>query len=966
LRASGETYEKNQGAAFRLNSPSQSWLGAVGLFVVVGIAYFLAARVGVVLGVSQGVPIFWPAAGIAVGAFITLAPNARLPVTVAVVAATIASGILIGRSLSLTITFAFFNTGEALLTAWLIERWFGRAFILGTVRQVLGFVVASAVSEAVAASGAGIVVHFLEPTTSSAHAWRLWFASCSLGIFTVAPLVIGLGEIVRELPPRRELIEGTVGLATLAAVSVFVISLPQSPWATALPVALVLPIVLWIAVRCRPAFAAAAMFIVALAVIWSTTFDAGHFADASIALSDRILAAQTLVLAAALLALVLAALFAERRRSEAELKQSNNRLQLALDCAELGTWNLQLGTGRFDNDVRDRHIHGHGQETPPKTLAEMRSQVHPGDLSKLDAAFRELRHACGSCRTEYRLAPRTDQEDAGRERWVTLEGTVVRRADGRPEQLLGVTRDITERKLAEEAVRTSEERLRRVSDNADVGLIRCSRDWLYLSANPAYAKIAGKPLDQIMGRPMAEVMGAEAVETIRPYVERVLRGEHVIYEAEVPYAGAGTRYMHVSYTPDTDATGQIVGWIACITDITERKRAENALRQREAELGEAQRLAHIGSWFWEAETDALVASDELLRIFGVDPATRHVLTLRDQRDRWHPVDDWERLKAAIQRTMQTGLGYELELRAFRNEVPIWITAGGAAVRNSNGQIVGLRGTVQDITQRKQAELALADRNLQLRLAEMAGLIGSYAYDSLSEIGQVSSGYAAIHGLPEGTTEIARSEWLARVHAEDVERLQLCRSEALRERREEYKVDYRIIRHDGEVRWIESRVFIMYGSDATGHRLTGVNIDVTERKRAEALYKENSTRLADALTAGQVIAFEWNSVPGLIQRSDNAIDILGRDDQDCWVGSRQNDFLNNVHPDDRTSLKTCIGELSPRSPSYAVTFRYVRPDGRTVWLEETARGEFDTTGKLSRVPGADARYHSSKAGRASNR
>jgi integral membrane sensor domain MASE1 len=121
-------------------------------------------------GVSQGVPIFWPAAGIAVGAFITLGPNARLPVAVAVVAATIASGILIGRSLSLTITFAFFNTGEALLTAWLIERWFGRAFTLEAVREVLAFVVASAVSEVIAASGAGIVVHFLEPTTSSAHA----------------------------------------------------------------------------------------------------------------------------------------------------------------------------------------------------------------------------------------------------------------------------------------------------------------------------------------------------------------------------------------------------------------------------------------------------------------------------------------------------------------------------------------------------------------------------------------------------------------------------------------------------------------------------------------------------------------------------------------------------------------------------------------------------------------------------
>jgi PAS domain S-box-containing protein len=448
LRASWESYEKKQGAAFRLSSPSQSWLNGVGVFVVVGIAYFLAARVGVVLGVSQGVPIFWPAAGIAVGAFITLGPNARLPVALAVVAATIASGILIGRSLSLTITFAFFNTGEAMLTAWLIERWFGRAFTLEAVRQVLGFVVASAISEAIAASGAGIVVHFLEPTTSSAHAWRLWFASCSLGIFTVAPLLIGLGEIVRELPPRRELIEGTVGLATLAALSVFVISLPQSPWATALPVALVLPVLLWITVRCRPAFAAAAMFILALAVIWSTTFDVGHFADASAPLSDRILATQTLILAAALLALILAALFAERRRSEAALKQGRERLRLALDGAELGAFSADFATGRLECDARAAQIHG--QNVPPMTMNESRRFVHPDDLARIDAALAEAQRTGGVWNAEYRVVPPPNHPHAGETRWVAVESSIMRDLQGAPVGLLGVTRDITERKRAED------------------------------------------------------------------------------------------------------------------------------------------------------------------------------------------------------------------------------------------------------------------------------------------------------------------------------------------------------------------------------------------------------------------------------------------------------------------------------------------------------------------------------------
>jgi hypothetical protein len=223
----------------------------------------------------------------------------------------------------------FWDIPEA---AWLIERRFGSAFKLDDVPQVLGFLVASAAGAAAAAVGAAVAVSLVEPTASALTVWRLWFAACSLGIVTVAPLLIGLGEGVRELPPRRELIEGTAGLVTLAVLSVFVISLPQGPWATALPVALVFPLLLWIAVRCRPVFAAAAAFVVALAVICSATFNMGHFGDASVPLADRILAAQTLVLAGALLAFVLAALFA----TGAGVRWRSNKARSAFSWPSMG------------------------------------------------------------------------------------------------------------------------------------------------------------------------------------------------------------------------------------------------------------------------------------------------------------------------------------------------------------------------------------------------------------------------------------------------------------------------------------------------------------------------------------------------------------------------------------------------------------------------------------------------------
>ena len=124
------------------------------------------------------------------------------------------------------------------------------------------------------------------------------------------------------------------------------------------------------------------------------------------------------------------------------------------------------------------------------------------------------------------------------------------------------------------------------------------------------------------------------------------------------------------------------------------------------------------------------------------------------------------------------------------------------------------GAEIDVTERKQAEQALAERNIQLALAAKAGLVGSYAYDADTEIMQISDGYAAIHGFPEGTTEIARSECLAGVHPDDIGRVEQFRSEAFRERRREYNVEYRIIRAGGELRWVETRCFLSYTTKDT--------------------------------------------------------------------------------------------------------------------------------------------------------
>lgn len=153
--------------------------------------------------------------------------------------------------------------------------------------------------------------------------------------------------------------------------------------------------------------------------------------------------------------------------------------------------------------------------------------------------------------------------------------------------------------------------------------------------------------------------------------------------------------------------------------------------------------------------------------------------------------------------------------------------------------------------------ALAERTTQLALAEKSALVGSFAYDVDTEKLQISDGYAAIHGFPNETREITRSEWLAGVHPEDRMRLDELRSRAFRTRTPEYTADFRIVRSKGEVRWIEGRAFIGYRGGGSPQRVIGVNIDVTQRKRAEeqlrALNAELDHRVKNVLATVSAVA-----------------------------------------------------------------------------------------------------------------
>jgi PAS domain S-box-containing protein len=622
--------EKSTGAKFSVDGPP-SRLSVVGLAVVVGLAYFMAARLGLALRASTGTSVFWPAAGISVAALVVCGPGARVPVATGVVVATVVSNLLIGRSTGLGIAFAVVNAGQALLTTGLIERWFGRSFKLGSVSHVLGFLFASTIGSALAATGAAITMALLESKVPLFTFWRVWFGSCLLGILAVAPLLVGIAEAVRQTPPRAELLEGTLGLSTLGTLSAIAIALPQGPWSTALPLAIVFPVLLWIAVRCRPAFAAAAAFIVASTVVASITFGIGHFADPTIPLADRVLAAQTIVLTGEVLTLILAALFAERRRIEFVLERSNRRFQLALDGAELGAFSADLATGRLDWDARAALIHG--QQVLSTTIAESRRFVHRQDRARIDAALSRAWRTGGTWSAEYRVVYPSGHRHAGETRWVAVEGSLLHDPESRGIGLLGVIRDITERKRAQQGA----QRLVSIVESSEDAIISKDLNGIIQSWNEGAERIFGYSAKEVLGKAILALIPEDRPHEEMTILERIRRGEPVSHFETIRRCKDGTLIdVSLTVSPLRDEAGVIVGASKIARDISARKRAEEHQRALNAELDHRVKnvLATVCAIIDQTREASTSYADFVV---GLEHRIRSLASTHDllSRDHWH-------------------------------------------------------------------------------------------------------------------------------------------------------------------------------------------------------------------------------------------------------------------------------------------------------------------------------------------
>ncbi len=236
---------------------------------------------------------------------------------------------------------------------------------------------------------------------------------------------------------------------------------------------------------------------------------------------------------------------------------------------------------------------------------------------------------------------------------------------------------------------------------------------LYVWVNEFYRRRFGLDPDVIQGRHIREIVGAEGWSAVRPHVERALGGEEVTFETRLIDRAGRVSHISAAYVPQRDRRGRVRGFVALVTDVSEWKRTEEALRHTERMLEESQTAARVGSW--EKRLAAgnpngdgpLWWSTENYRIFGHDPATV-AIDYPTFLASVHP-DNRAAMQAVVAAGVQKGGRFEKQYRIVRPDgTERVIQAWTNVERDAAGRAVRLLGTCQDITERMQVEQRMRD------------------------------------------------------------------------------------------------------------------------------------------------------------------------------------------------------------------------------------------------------------------
>ncbi|CAO3409555.1 PAS domain-containing protein [Azospirillum largimobile] len=408
----------------------------------------------------------------------------------------------------------------------------------------------------------------------------------------------------------------------------------------------------------------------------------------------------------------------EQRRAEARVVEAERRLQLALNAARIGAWSWNLDEDRIEADARLREIFGFTAEFPPDRPlcgSDVTGRVHPDDQPHIREIIETARRERGEYDAEFRIL-----QPSGEVRWAVARGIVTDSTPERSLNLIGVTWDTTDRKRAEERLRLSEERFRSLVEATAAIVWNTSGTGRFDVPQPSWSAFTGQSFEQLKGTGWTEAIHPDD----RPHTAeawRAARAGRTVYKAEhrLRRHDGVYRDMLVRAVPLLDGSGAVQEWVGVHTDITTRRRAEEALRETEERYRLAAQATNDAIWDWNLSSDRIHWNEAVRTLFGYGEDAAET-SASWWMDHIHP-DDQDHVVTGIHAVIDGGGTRWNDEYRFRRADGSYasILDRGFVLRNAIGKPLRMIGAMQDISTRKRAEEELEAARLAAEEANRA-------------------------------------------------------------------------------------------------------------------------------------------------------------------------------------------------------------------------------------------------------
>jgi PAS domain S-box-containing protein len=388
---------------------------------------------------------------------------------------------------------------------------------------------------------------------------------------------------------------------------------------------------------------------------------------------------------------------------------------------------------------------------------------------------------------------------------------------------------------------------------------------------------------------------------------------------------------------------------AAFTDDAARLRElETSLRLRELQLEEAHRIANLGTWSWERSTNVTSWSDEIYAIFGRTRETYTPRSVTELRNLPNVPSTWLHMLDLHQRAIDTGEPYEADIEIeLADGSRRWIVSRGQAARWEDGQVVALRGTVQDITDRKLNELALAERERDLRQAQRAARLGTWRWDRTTDVTTWSEEVYRAFGLdPTGPAPgFAR---IREMHSPESRlRLEASVQRALTTG-EPYEHDIELHLPDGSTHWIVARGEVESYRDGQPVALRGTIQDITDRKLVELALQQRERDHREAQRIGRMGSWRWVLATNELTWSEEVYSLMERDPSLPVI--MFSDHPEMFEDDSLPALQSAIDRAIAIGEPYSVDAWMRLPSGRRICFATRGEPIFDSAGTLTALRG----------------